>query len=395
MPGILPRVATNHAPRRRVPRALLLLLATACAAPTPTATPSASGTDPGQLPWFQVEATESREQDDVLAALTLRVGYVDGTTTAEFALPVRLEQRIPPIGLGFITSDGNGRVAFSTDDGQQSTIQLIDVASGTSRAILKTDRPLLAGLLHPDGAILYLVAADRASGTQAELFSLDLEAPDAQPMPLDPAWLGDPTLAANEGFTLLHLTPDGTRLIVQRCPADSCSYRIIRLATGEVSVVEPPGTGALLGITNQALLAHPSSWGMTKAFVFVSMDGEVADLELVGSAATLVAAPDGPRVVLATGDLGSADVDPDFYEVIDPESGESRPLFPQAGARPPMGPIVSLPETQGLHLPPGWIAFGDEARLSIDGPMDMSPVVLNIATGETIQLSNLAPIDGP
>ena len=367
---------------------LLALLLVACSS-SPEAAPPPSASQPAAdlLPWYQREARESQEMDDVLAELTLRVGYVDGTTTGTFDLPFNLRQDLPPIGLGFISGPAHGTVALSLDDGTRSRIQLIDVASGEAREIFETDDAIVAGAFHQRGDAIFVVLADRAS-RGGRLARLDLDADGAVANFTDLPWVGNPTIDRNEVFELLHFTPDGARLVIQRCRDNSCSYGVLALDGLAVTELRPRGTGGIVGMSDSVILTGPSTWQTTKEFFLIDLaSGEIGPVDLEGQQATLVAGPTGPLVVLQEGELGGGGGGGGHYVVIDPATDARRPL-----AVPPnawMGPLVPEPERQGLVPPAGWLVFADEGRIAIDGAMDPPPVLLEVTTGRSVELVNL------
>ena len=137
-------------------------------------------------------------------------------------------------------------------------------------------------------------------------------------------------------------------------------------------------------MSDGVMLTGPSTWQMIKEFFLIDLDsGAIGRVELQGQQATLVAGPTGPLVVLQEGELGGGGQ----YVVIDPATEARRPLIPARNV--PMGPLVAEPERQGLVPPTGWVVFADEGRVAIDGPMDPPPVLLEVASGRTVELVNL------
>jgi hypothetical protein len=358
------------------------VIVSGCGGPSQTGSPIASPPNgSGLLEWYQVEARERPDQDDVLGSLTLRTGFVDGTTTAEIALPFDLEQRWPSIGLGFVAGPAAGIVAYSLDDGRNSQVELVEVATGAVHTAFDLPQPIVAGTIHPSGEALYLVLGDRRS-RRGNLVRVDLDGVAVAGEHVEVPGLGEAELNFLEPFELLHWTPDGSRLVVQRC-GDACSYTVISHPGGGGRIHEPDATGSIVGISNTTLLAQASTWtSQTKRFFTVDLaSGDVAEVEPEAERATLVEGPTGPLVVLQ----GAATL-----TVVDPLTDARRELD--------VGPdrfylvqLVSEPERQGLPLPPGWIVLGDEGRISIDGPTDNPPVMVEVATGRIVELRNLGP----
>lgn len=357
--------------------ALVLIVAACGGSPSP---PPAAEAD--RLPWYQVH---TREENDQLAEVILRVGYTDGTTTATIPLPINRNQAMPLFGLGFVTGPANGVVVFSVDDGDRSRVQLVEVASGKTSVLFESAEPVMAGAIHPTGSPLYLVTADRASDPMrfnARMVELSLgddrEVGEAREWP----WLGDAPVNRPEMFNLFHFTPDGSRLVVQRCRDTACSYRVVSLSDGSLGELEAALGGEIAGISNDALIVHPANWGMTKEFQQVPLAGSnLPPLNLIGQVATLVTTEAGPMNVLGKGEQGGAA----DYVIVNPRTAEERPL---ATPRDLFGSLVPEPERQGLRPPPGWAVFAPEGRISREGP-PMPLTLVHVISGRALEVSSL------
>jgi hypothetical protein len=363
-------------------RAVLLaaLIPWGCGGPSQTASPSASPQNAaGLLEWYQLEARERPDQDDVLGSLTLRTGYVDGTTTAQIGLPIDLEVDWPPLGFAFASGPAGGLVAYAMDDGTTSRVHLVDVATGETRRVLESTQAMVAGMIHPSADALYLLSGDRRSH-EARLVRVDLDGAGVVGEPVELPGLA--SIDALSPFGLLHGTPDGSRLVLERC-ADSCAYRVISLAAPGERIHEPDGTGVIVGMGNTTLLAQASTWtSEIKRFFLVDLaSGAATAVEPEAEQATLVEGPTGSLVVIERHGTIS---------VLDPATGALRQL--ELGEDLPfLVRLVPEPERQGLPLPPGWIVLGDEGRIAIDGPTDHPPVMVEVATGRIVELRNLGP----
>jgi hypothetical protein len=304
---------------------------------------------------------------------------VDGTTTAQIDLPIDLEVDWPPLGFAFVSGPAGGLVAYAVDDGTTSRLHLVDVATGETHLALESAQAIVAGLIHPSAEALYLLSGDRRSH-EARLIRVDLDGSGVVGEPVEVPGLG--SIDALSPFGLLHGTPDGSRLVLQRC-ADSCAYHVISLAGGGERIHEPDKTGVIVGMGNTALLAQANTWtSETKRHFLVDLaSGDVTEIEPQALQATLVEGPTGSLVVLEQhGTIGILDPATDGVRQID--LGEDLPFLVR---------LVPEPERQGLPLPPGWIVLGDEGRIAIDGPTDHPPVMVEVATGRIVELRNLGP----
>jgi hypothetical protein len=315
----------------------------------------------------------------VLGRLTLRTGYVDGTTTAQIDLPIDHDVDWPPLGFAFASGPASGLVVYAVDDGTTSRVHLVDVATGQAHLALESSEPIVGGIIHASGTALYLLVGDRRTH-EARLVRVDLDGPEVLGGPAEVP--GSGSIDAITPFGLLRGTPDGSRLVVQHCN-DGCAYQVISLAGGGQRTFEPEGTGVIVGIGNTALLAQASTWRTeTKRFFAV---------DLASGAATPID-PEGERAALAEGPTGSLVVIERHGTIIiiDPLAATTRQLDLGEDLAF-LVQLVSEPERQGLPLPPGWIVLGDEGRISIDGPTDHPPVMVEVATGRIVELRNLGP----
>jgi hypothetical protein len=358
--------------------ALTIVLMVAECGGSPSPSPAAEA---DRLPWYQVE---TREANDQLAEIILRVGYQDGTTTATIPLPVNRNLDLPLFGLGFITGPANGVVVFGVDDGDRSKVQLVEVASGETSIIFESAEPVIAGAVHPAGSPLYLVTADRASDPMridARMVELALGDDRAAGEPAGRPWLGDAPVNRPEMFNVFHFTPDGSRLVVQRCRNSACSYRVVSLSDGSLAELEAAGGGEIVGISNEALIVHPADWGMTKEFQQVPLPGSnLPPMNLIGPVATVVTTEAGPMNVLGQGEQAGAG-----YVIVNPRTAEERRL---ATPRDLSGGLVGEPERQGFRPPPGWAVFAAEGRISREG-LPMSLTLVHVLSGLALEVPSL------
>jgi hypothetical protein len=280
----------------------------------------------------------------------------------------------------FAAGPFGGAVLVGSDDGRRTRLSLIDAARACAWALAESVDVIRTATLTPDGTTLYEYRVDRRSRADLGLWQrpLDGSRPASRVLPpivadarFGPTWLTD--LAWSE---------DGRSLAVESCGEVACRIRVLDPATGEVRLVSDPTVGDLVGLAGDRLVAHGACRGLPCPLLSLDLrNGTSVVLDHAAGQAVLSRDPAGRPVVVhevgAAGQtlrmIGLAGQDPDVIQG-DPD-----------GRRLVAGPGRSAGAAETL---PGWILFGPDGRLPIDGVI--RPVLRHVPDGRTVPLDEVS-----
>jgi hypothetical protein len=267
-----------------------------------------------------------------------------------------------------------GAVLVGTDDGATSRLSLLDVATGCAWSIDRSADVVRHATISPDGTALIEFRVDRQSRADLGVWRRPLAGPGPErrilpPIPADerfgPTWL-----------TELHWSDDGSRLAVQSCGEVACRVRWLDDSTGAIGTVADPTIGEMLVLTSDSLVARGACRGLPCPIRSAALDG--------GRATTLVDA--AGAAVAARDDVGAAAL---VYELdADGRNLGSMRIDGSSPRRWPAGRsdrrLIAGPGWGGdaAELPAGWVAFGPEGRLPVEG--SVRAVLRRLSDGQAV-----------
>jgi hypothetical protein len=280
----------------------------------------------------------------------------------------------------FAAGPTGGTILVGTDDGHRSRLSLIDVARACAWAVAETLDVIRTATLAPDGATLFEYRLDRRTRADLGLWQrpIDGSIPPTRVLPpivadarFGPTWLTD-----------LLWSDDGRALAVQSCGELACRVRVLDPVIGDVQLVSDPDVGDLVGLAGDRLVVHGVCRGLPCPLVSVDLrDGTTTVLEHAAGQAVLSRDADGRPVVVhevgATGrTLRIVALDGQHPEALDGDPDGRR--------------LVAGPARSGgaAEVAPGWILFGPEGRLPIDGAI--RPVLRHVPDGRTVPLDEVS-----
>lgn len=339
---------------------------------SPSASPSVDGADVSRLPWWQMEIFE---EDDRFAGGVLRIGYTDGTTTAEHEVaPEDDSFAVSPPVAGYVA------IADRSDDGSDR-VRLVRISDGSERTLLEIPDVVVALSIAPDGSGLYVGTADRDDISDAGTWWVPFASGEL--VPVIPPQAERP-MGMSEIYERFTWTPDGSRLFAQTCAFEAevevCRWSVIEHSTRQVTEFAPDGVGRMAGLTNDHLLARALHCVAGPCpFVLVELaTATTTPMDLDAHSATL--AQSSNETLILTGPCCGA-VGPGVWVRNTGPDQTAREL--ESG-----GVLVPFPERQGLAPPPGWIVVGFEeslARETTEGP----PRLVRLSDGAVVEVAHL------
>jgi hypothetical protein len=280
----------------------------------------------------------------------------------------------------FAAGPVGGTILVGTDDGRRSRLSLIDLARSCAWAVAESLDVIRTATLAPDGATLFEYRVDRRTRTDLGLWQrpLDGSTPPSRVLPpivadarFGPTWLTD-----------LVWSEDGRSLAVQSCGELACRVRVLDPVIGDVRLVSDPDVGDLVGLAGDRLVAHGVCRGLPCPLVSIDLrDGTTTILEHAAGQAVLSRDADGrPLVVHEVGAAGRT------LQIVglDGQHPESLDTDPD-GRRLVAGPARS---GGAAEVAPGWILFGPDGRLPIDGAV--RPVLRHVPDGRTVPFDEVS-----
>lgn len=339
----------------------------------PAGSPDSShggGLQVADLVWV---AGRTIEENDVPTALEVLLVRGDGSVAWHTRLQMTVE---PGGGLAFISGPRAGRLTYGFRTEAGTTIFMADADEGAATEVATVAELVHGGVIAPDGGAAFLLV----EGSRLEVHRIDLEAgAHAELVAVMPR--AEPDVQVTP-FTASRVTPDGTRLIVERCgPTGACRWAIVSLATGEVHEIEAERAGRIIDLSNDRMLTVATECAVGPCpFVLVDLEtgtGEVWDPG--ANTARLLQEPDGGTLLAYdTSGTGGERLQ---VVLVDPETFDERPLA--AGGQVGAG-LGLAREGQDEWAPPGWVVLVPPgSNLGEQG----GPVLVNTDDGRVVQLA--------
>ena len=284
--------------------------------------------------WFRLEPTLV---DGARAGQRLTVGQGRGR---RWALALDAES--------FATGPRAGLVVVGTDDGEHSTLSVIDASRGCRSALASTTDVVRSAVLAADGRTLF---EHRVARTDRRDEGIWRRAADGVVDRVLPPPEDDPAFGRT-WLTELHWS--GRRLIVATCGQVACRFRELDPMSGAIRSFSDPSLGSLVGASGDDLIVRGACRGLPCPVRRVDLaSGTVATLAASIGAAVLAVDRDGRTVV------AMAPLDGDEMTVMRPDGTDLTAIDAD-----PATPLAAPAGDLGIELPPGWVPV-----LGPDGPL--------------------------
>ena len=279
----------------------------------------------------------------------------------------------------FAAGPFGGAMLIGTDDGQRSRLSLVDVAQGCAWPLVASTEVVRTATLSPDGISLFEFRVDRRTRADLGVWRRALGGSAAPARVLDP-------ISADARFGPTWVTDfvwseDGRSLAVQSCGEISCRVRILDPGGG-VHLVADPALADVVGLAGDRLVAHGACRGLPCPLV--SMDLATRSsvvLDPAAGQAVLSQDADGRTVVVHEVGAGG-----DQLRVVGLDGRGSQSL----GGDPDGRRLVagSTRSGSGAEHAPGWLLFGPDGRVPIDG--SVRPLLRHVPDGRAVQLDEVS-----
>jgi hypothetical protein len=271
-----------------------------------------------------------------------------------------------------------GRLVLAgADDGNVSTVRVIDASAGCASLIARESSVIRRAVIDPAGASVYEFRVDRATRADLGVWRRPLSGGDAErildPLPADERF--GPTFSTELGWSL-----EGDRLAVQQCGYTNCRTRLLDPQSNWVSSIARPELGELVGVADGRVIAYAACHGLPCPILSVEAStGQTALVAEAAGLAQLVPTERGPRVIHEDGPdrdrhLRSTDIAGGSAVTIPAPAGELR-LVPS-----------SARASAGTQLPAGWVVLATDGRRAGGSGR---PVLLRLADGLTVPLAEV------
>lgn len=269
-------------------------------------------------------------------------------------------------------------VLVGTDDGRLSRLALVDLRAGCAWPIATSRDVIRRATIDPDGRTVYEFRVDRTTRSDLGVWQRALSGRGAPTKVLDA--LEPDTRFGRTFITAFTWSLDGGLLAVRSCGEVACRVRVLDPATGRHRVLADPGLGDLVGLTGDRIIVRGACRGLPCPVVSVPLRGGTrVVLDRAAGLATMTTLVDGTaRVVLETGPGGRS---------LRASSLDGRATEPVGTAPDGRRLVPSDGRGGALALPPGWIAFGVEGRLPLDGAGFTR--VRDLTGGRTVDLAEV------
>ena len=169
---------------------------------------------------------------------------------------------------------------------------------------------------------------------------------------------------------------------VQTCALPICRVRILDLRDGGVRLVADPALADLVGLDGDRLVAHGSCRGLPCPLFSVDIvTGSTLTLDPAAGQAVLSRDAEGRTVVVHEDGAGG-----DHLRVVGLDGRGPQLLDGDPeGRRLVAGPARS---GSGAEHAPGWLLFGPDGRLPIDG--SLRPLLRHVPDGRAVQLDEVS-----
>ncbi len=275
--------------------ALLILAAMlGCSvAPSPSLTDRPTPVGPGGPavdPWASLAWLAGRdiEVDDIAAAVELTLVRGDGTASWQAEIP------IDPAGGGGLVVAGprNGVLVYGTTAGDETQLHRVDAQSGSDEIFATISGSVVGTALDATGTQLF---AATVGSDDLAIASIALDGSGEIELHREPS-VGKHA----GGWDRLHATPDGRRLVLDRCDGRGCSWLVLGVADGTRTELSPSRAGDRLDLSNDTLLGTMSGCSTGPCpFMLVNLATGAAEVwDPAAHVARLGVATDGATILL-------------------------------------------------------------------------------------------------
>ena len=336
-------------------------------APSDASHPAAAG--PDEIVWL---AAREIEQNDVTAAIDASLVRDDGSVAWSAVLP--MDPAVP--GGWVVAGPRSGRLVYGTLVEGEMVLRAVDATDGSDDELLRVREGVVGADLDPRGETLYLALS---GDEDLRIVHVPLSGGEPSELHREP----------NHGrlvLTLdrLHVTPDGRRLVFDRCIAEGCSWLVLDVENGAVAEWRPDGAGSRIDISNDTLLASTTVCAVGPCpFLLVNLEtGEVEEWAAGAHNARLGIDAAGATLLLFDQQgLGEGGV----ITVVDPADGREETVEAVDRAGMPLG---LARQGQDTWVPSGWevLALPGTNLGEVGGP-----VLLRLDDGSLVHLPAPAP----
>lgn len=344
----------------------------ACAAPVDRS-PALTGHDgaddvfSADLAWLAVHEVE---ENDVTVAIDAQLVRSDGSVAWNRKLA--LNPAVP--GGLMLAGPRDGMLAYGGLLDGAMAIRIVSSSDGSDREIARVSGTVVGADLDPRGDGLYLAL----EGDDLRIVRVPLDGTEPEELHREPI---DGRLVLT--WDRLHVTPDGRRLVLDRCLAESCSWLVLDTETGDTTTLAPDRAGARVDLSNDTLLTTATGC-VTGPCPYVLVDlvtGDTGDFDPTAHEARLTVAEDG-RTVLVYDNQGVPGADPRLtIRAVNPQTRDERVILQSNDAT---GVGLGLArEGQGSWAPPGWVVL---APPGLNVGEAGGPVLLRLSDGQVVRL---------
>jgi hypothetical protein len=281
----------------------------------------------------------------------------------------------------FAAGPFGGATLIGTDDGRRSRLSLVDLARGCAWPLVVSADVVRTATLAPDGMSLFEFRVDRRTRADLGVWQRALDGSTAPSRALVP-------IAADARFgptwtTDFIWSEDARSLAVQSCGEISCRVRILDLDGGGVRLVADPALADVVGLDGDRLVAHGACRGLPCPLI--SMDiatGSALALDPEAGQAVLSRDADGRTVVVHEVGAGGA-----YLRMVGLDGHEPRRIDGDPDGRRLVARAAR--SGSGAEYAPGWLLFGPDGRLPIDG--SLRPLLRHVPDGRAVQLDEVSP----
>ena len=352
--------------------AIAFIASTTLGAPDRTWVPAACAGaarvgDPAPGTWYRIDPTL---QGGARTGQRLVIGLAPDEVTRTLALDAE----------SFAAGPFGGTILVGTDDGTRTRLSLIDVARACAWLLDESADVVRTATIGPDRATVSETRVDRRTREDLGVWrrALDGSTPPARVLP---------PIAADDRFGRTWLTDlvwsdDGASLAVQSCGEIACRVRISDMEGGDVRLVADPAMGDVVGLAEGRLIAHGACRGLPCPLLSLDLaSGATVTLDELAGQAVLSRDAEGRPVVVHEVGTGGGTLRVVKMDGRDPQllqgGRDGRLLIPgQARAG------------SAAEHPSGWILFGPDGRLPIDG--SVQPVLRHVPDGRAVPLDEVS-----
>jgi hypothetical protein len=274
----------------------------------------------------------------------------------------------------FASGPAGGTVLMGTDDGQASTLSLLDLASECGWTLDAADDVIRHATLSPDGRSVVEARVDRESRADLGVWRRPLDGRSAARIL--------PPIDRDDRFgrtwrTELAWADDGRTLVVESCGEVACRYRLLDLANGDRQTLAEPSLGHLVGLVDGRLVAFGACRGLPCPLVSIDPGGGPAVILHRDSGRAVIALEETARPVV----VHEVGADGLVLRAIRPDGRNPRLMDgDHDGRRLVAGPSWS--DGAAEHALE-WVLLGPDGRLDMAGG---ATLLRNVSDGRTVHL---------